>query len=154
MALSTFAGAALVGAEHIGDHFLSGERGEGERRDEFLRRARHHHLHVELFLLQAAHQFRGLVSGHATGNAECDFHCDAPRRARLLRRFSVLVLGVLRSSDAALVFEQALLQFFLGDARGLARARIIHQGPPADHQLPRAPRDHHHVGKLAFRCIS
>ena len=61
MALSTLAGAASSRTEHFGDDFFAGERGEGERSDEFLRRAGHHDLHVELFLLQAAHQFRGFV---------------------------------------------------------------------------------------------
>src|SRR3984957_16377733 len=63
-----------TGAEHIGDYFLAGERREGERGDEFLRRAGHNHLHVQLFLLQAANQFRGFVSRNTSGNAECDLH--------------------------------------------------------------------------------
>ena len=69
MALSTFAGAELAGAEHFGDDFLPGERGEGERGDEFLRGAGHHDLHVEFFLLQAAHELRGLVGCHSAGYA-------------------------------------------------------------------------------------
>ena len=37
-------------------------------------RASHHHLHVQFFLLQAAHQFRGFVSRHSTGHTERYFH--------------------------------------------------------------------------------
>ena len=74
MALSTLAGFRAASAEHFGDNFFSGERGEGERRDEFLRRARHHHLHVELFLLQAADELRGLVGCNSAGDAESDLH--------------------------------------------------------------------------------
>ena len=79
MALSTLAGSAPCGAEHFGDDFLSGERGEGERRDEFLGGARHHDLHVELFLLQAADKLRGFVSSDSTGDAESDLHGEKPK---------------------------------------------------------------------------
>jgi hypothetical protein len=51
------------------------------------------------------------------------------------------------------VFEQALLQFFFGDARGFARPGVIHHGAAADQQLPSAARDHYDVGKLAIWCI-
>ena len=150
MALSTLAGRGILGAEHFGDDFFAGERGEGERRDEFVRRARHHHLHVEIFLLQAAHQFRGFVSCHSAGDAKRDFHGmhgELTTSAAFLPFFGVSV------EFGQFVFEQPLLQFFFRDARGLARARIIHQRPPADHQLPRAPRDHDHIRKLAIRYL-
>src|ERR1700728_19568 len=66
--------SGTTGAEHIRDYFLSGERGESERSDELLRRAGHHHLHVQFFLLQAANQFGGFVSRYASGDGQCDFH--------------------------------------------------------------------------------
>src|ERR1700693_393384 len=62
------------GTEHIRDYFLSGERGEGKRSDELLRCTGHHHLHVQLFLLQTTNQFRSFVSRNASSDAECDFH--------------------------------------------------------------------------------
>ena len=54
--------------------FLSGERGEGQRGDEFLGGAGHDDLHVELFLLQAADEFGGFVGRYAAGYAESEFH--------------------------------------------------------------------------------
>ena len=65
IALSTLA-APCFAAEKLGDHFLSGQRRKRQRSDEFLRAARHHHLHVELLLLQPAHQFGGLVGRHSS----------------------------------------------------------------------------------------
>src|SRR6202034_2002132 len=60
--------------EHFGDDLLSGEGGEGKRRDEFLGGAGHHDLHVELFLLQAANEFRRFVSSHSASDTEGNFH--------------------------------------------------------------------------------
>ena len=77
MALSTFAGAASRCGKQVRDYFLSGECRKGERSDEFLSPARHHYLHVQLFLLQAAHQFRCLVSRNSPCNAQCDSHTVA-----------------------------------------------------------------------------
>ena len=79
------------GAEHIRDNFLSSERCEGEWCDEFLRRAGHHHLHIQLFLLQAANQLRGLISRHASGYAKRNFH--GSRGGRYFRRLPSLSSG-------------------------------------------------------------
>src|SRR5208282_5046004 len=71
----------------------------------------------------------------------------------LLPALAILVflpLGQLRH----LVFEKALQQLFFRNARRLARPRVIHHWPPADHQLPGAARDDDDVRKLAFRCLS
>ena len=74
-------GRGVVGAEHFGDDFLAGERGEGERSDEFLGGAGHHDLHVELFLLQAADEFRGFVGSDSAGDAQSDLHRSEARAA-------------------------------------------------------------------------
>ncbi len=69
MALSTVGRSGIGRAEHFGDDFFPGERGEGERRDELARGACHHDLHVEFFLLEAADEFRGLVGCYSAGDA-------------------------------------------------------------------------------------
>ncbi len=140
-------------AEHIGDDFLSGECCEGERSDKFLRGARHHHLHVQLFLLQAAHKFSGFVSRNASGDAQRNLHRIGG--GRLLAPLSVLVfiLGAVYGFFR-FVFEETLLQFFFGDARRLARKWVINHWPPAHHQLPGAARRYNNVGKLAIRWHS
>src|ERR1700729_1691448 len=51
------------------------------------------------------------------------------------------------------VFQEALLQFLFGDARGFARPGVIHHGAAADQQLASAARDDYDVGKLAIWCI-
>ena len=56
-----------------GDDFVSGERGEGERLDELLRRLGHDHVNIERLLLQGAHQLRCLVSGDAAGDPNRTF---------------------------------------------------------------------------------
>ena len=109
----------ILRAKHFGDDFLPGERGEGERRDEFLGRARHHHLHVELFLLQAAHELRGFVSRHSAGDAQCDLHGPARRLTPSAAFRPSLPAGL--GEIGKFVFEKPLLQLFFGDARGLAR---------------------------------
>src|SRR5579859_5817356 len=48
--------------EQVGDHFLSGERGKGERRYELAGRARHYNLNRKSILLETAHQLRGLYA--------------------------------------------------------------------------------------------
>jgi len=66
-----------------GDHFVPGERGKGERLDEFLRRCRHHHVHFHRLALQGAHQFGRFVRGDASGDAHGDSHdvdCSAGDR--------------------------------------------------------------------------
>ena len=142
-------------AEHVRDDFLSGERGKRERGDKLLRGARHHHLHVELFLLQTAHQFGGFIRRNSTSDPKCNLHRNSG--GQLLAPLSVLVLVFVLGGVhgfGRLVFEETALQFFFGDARGLARLRIINHRPAAHHQLPGAPRRHHHVGELAFRCFA
>ena len=67
-------GFAAGFGEQVGHHFLSGQCRKRERRYEFARRARHHALHGEAVLLQAAHQFRGLVSRYPAGNAKRNAH--------------------------------------------------------------------------------
>ncbi len=140
-----------LGAEHFGDYFFAGERGEGERRNEFLRGAGHHDLHVELFLLQAADELRGLVGSDSARDSESDFHGgleEAPSAAagartsaihseRYLRR---LLSFLRRPAIPATIFEQAELQFLLGDSRGLARSWVVDQRAAADHELAGAAR--------------
>jgi hypothetical protein len=72
MALSRF--ASPDSAEKIGDHFWSAKRRKCQRRDELARAARHHDLYREIFLLQAADKFRGLVSCDSSGDAQGDAH--------------------------------------------------------------------------------
>ena len=146
-------GRGIGRAEHVRDDFLSGERGERERGNKLLRGARHHNLHVELFLLQAAHQFGGFIRRNSTGDAKRNFHRNGG--GQLLAPLSVLVfvLGGVHGFGR-LVFEETPLQFFFGNARGLARLRVIHHGPAAHHQLPGAPGRHYHIGELAFRCFA
>ena len=146
-------GRSAGGAKHVGDYFLPGECRKRERRDKFLRRARHHHLHVELFLLQAAHQFSGLIGRHSSGDAQCNLHRIGG--GQLLPPLSVLIfiLGPVHRIFR-FIFEETLLQFLFGNARGLARLRVINHRPPAHHQLPGAARRDYHVGKLAIRCLS
>ena len=67
-------GAGFLRAEHFGDDFLAGDCGEGEGSDEFGGGAGHHDLHVELFLLQAAHEFRRFISCDSAGDANGNFH--------------------------------------------------------------------------------
>jgi hypothetical protein len=67
-------GLGAAGTEDLGDNFFSGERGERQRRDELLRRACHHHLDVELFLLEPADKLHGLVGCNSTGDAQSDLH--------------------------------------------------------------------------------
>ena len=62
-------GGGACGGEDVGDDFLSRERGEGQRSDEFLGGAGHYDLDVELFGLQAADQFGGFVGRDAAGYA-------------------------------------------------------------------------------------
>ena len=64
-------------AEHAGDDLLAGERGEGQRADELLRRGGHDDLHAHAALLQLANDFGGLVGGDAAAYAQCDFHVSA-----------------------------------------------------------------------------
>src|SRR6202030_1350457 len=139
--------------KHVRDDFLAGERRERERGNELLGGARHHHLHIELFLLQAANKFGGLISCNAAGNPKRNFHRNGG--GQLLPPLSVLI-SILGTVDGVcrLVFEQTPLQFFFGNARGLPRLRVIDKRPAAHHQLPGAPRRDHHIRKLAFRCFS
>jgi hypothetical protein len=68
--------AGFPTSKKIGDHFLSAESGEGKRRDELTRGARHHYLDGVALGLQSANEFRGLVSRNSAGNAEGDAHGD------------------------------------------------------------------------------
>ena len=61
-------------SKQAGDDFLPGQSGEGERRNELLRAARHHHLNFDLLLLQPPDQFGRLVGRYSSGNAERDAH--------------------------------------------------------------------------------
>jgi len=45
----------FAGRKHSGNHFFAGERGEGERANELLGRARHDDLHANATVLQEAH---------------------------------------------------------------------------------------------------
>ena len=121
----------VLAAKQIGDYFLPGQRGEGQRRDKFLRAARHHHLHVDAVLLQAAHQFGGLVGRHASAYAECDSH-GSPLPAPFRRRRSILAalasLSCLAHGNLRrLVLQLSGVQLFHGDARGLVGARVGQQ---------------------------
>ena len=167
MALSTLAGAGIFRAEHFGDDFFPGERGEGERSDEFLGRAGHHHLHVELFLLQAAHQFGGFISGHSAGDAESDLSwlgATFSGPARSIRTFdSQRCQSVAAISAPVLLSSRQFRQFVFEETqcssssamrevlrdRGLSTRR-----PAADHQLPGAARDDDDIGELAIGCLS
>src|SRR5713226_724555 len=51
------------------------------------------------------------------------------------------------------ILEQAVLQLFTGDSRGLLRSRILDQRRRSGHELPRAPGREHHVSKLALRSF-
>ena len=57
-----------------GDHLVAGERGEGERLDEFAGRLGHDDVDVEGLALEGAHQFRRFVCGDAAGDADRDSH--------------------------------------------------------------------------------
>src|SRR5215470_10087985 len=48
------------------------------------------------------------------------------------------------------VFDQAVVDLFTGQTRGLEGARIIDEWGSSRHDLARAPRRKHHVGKLAL----
>lgn len=61
-------------AEKSGDDFLASQSGESERGDELLSAAGHDDLNVELFLLKAAHQFRGLICSDSARDSESDTH--------------------------------------------------------------------------------
>src|ERR1700678_2577755 len=65
---------SILRAKNFGDDFLPGQCSKGKRGDEFLGRAGHHGLHVQLFLLQAPHQFGGFVRRHSSGDPQRDFH--------------------------------------------------------------------------------
>jgi len=64
----------ILGSPEAGNDFVSGQGGEGERRDEVLRGPGHDHVHVECMLLQFAHQFRGFIRSDAASDADCDLH--------------------------------------------------------------------------------
>src|SRR5262245_8426352 len=64
----------LVRAEHLRDHLLSGERGEGERADELLRVRRHDDLNLQAVLLQFANQLSGLICRDAATYSDRYFH--------------------------------------------------------------------------------
>ena len=54
--------------EQIGEDLAAGERREGERTDELLRRGGHHDLHLVALLHQQARQFRGLIGRDAAAD--------------------------------------------------------------------------------------
>src|SRR5215472_6395928 len=60
--------------KQVGDHFLARERRECQGPNEGASGAGHDHLNAEAFLLETTHQFGGLVSRNASGDAECDLH--------------------------------------------------------------------------------
>src|SRR5215472_14936263 len=70
----------------------------------------------------------------------------------LFLALAVLVL-VDRCSFGNIKFEQAVLQLFAGNTRGLLRPGILKQGGCTGHNLPRAPCRKHHVRKLALRSF-
>ena len=124
-------GLAAGLGEQISDYLLSGKRCEGEGRYEFPRRARHHNLHREAILLEAAHQFRGFVCRYPAGDAKRDAH----RRFRgvlLTPLVAVLVYFRIRAW-IKFVFDQAVVDLFTGHARVFQRARIFHQRRRACH---------------------
>src|SRR5690348_15984254 len=97
--------------EKSGDDFLARQSGESERSDELLSAAGHDNLNVELFLLKAAHQFRGLICSDSARDSESDAHqnwrCSLISLARLFFR------AILRFRH--LIFEKSLLHFFFRD---------------------------------------
>ena len=71
--------------EHFGDDLAAGERGKGERRDEFARAARHHHLNLQAALLKQAHELGGFVRRDPARYSQSHPHVDfqpASRRAQ------------------------------------------------------------------------
>ncbi len=70
-------GLLVARAEHAGDDLLAGQRGEGQRADELLRRGGHDDLHAHAALLQVADNLGGLVGGDAAAHTQCDFHVCA-----------------------------------------------------------------------------
>ena len=96
-----------------------------------LRGARHHHLHVELFLLQTAHQFGGFIRRNSTSDPKSNLHRNRNGGGQLLAPFSVLVFvlgGVHRFGRSGI--RGTPLQFFFGNARGLARFGLSTMGRP------------------------
>ena len=63
---------SLLRVEQIGIRMLAGERADRQRRDEFLRRLRHHHAHRDAALAQAADQVERFVGGDAAADDEQD----------------------------------------------------------------------------------
>ena len=58
--------------EQIGEDALARNRPDGERRDEFLCRASHHHPHLRAALLETADQVEAFIGGDAAADHEQD----------------------------------------------------------------------------------
>ena len=72
-----------------GDHFVAGERGEGQGGDELLGRFGHHHVHIQRLALQGSHDFGRLISGNATRDTDSDLHsvdCTTEAGQLILRK--------------------------------------------------------------------
>jgi hypothetical protein len=137
--------------EEIGDDFLSSESGEGKGGNELLRTTGHDDLNVELFLLQAADKFRGLIRCDASGDPKRDSHSSSA--ASLLFSPALFALCGAYFQVRSFVLEVTPLQFFFGDARSLARPWIFDERPGTNEQLTGAARYYNDISKLAVRCF-
>src|SRR6266852_209340 len=74
-------------------------------------------------------------------------------RGPLLPPLIPFLVDVDRSRLGEVVLDQAVLQLFAGDPRGLQGSRVFDQRRRARHDLPRAPGRQDHVRKLALRSF-
>ena len=100
--------------EKICNDFLSSQSGEGKRGNELLRTTGHDDLNVELFLLQAADEFRGLIRCDASGDPKRDSHSNSA--ANLLFSPALFALCGAYFQVRSFVLEVTPLQFFFGDS--------------------------------------
>src|SRR5579883_1325252 len=87
---------------------------------------------------------------HSARYAQCDVHgqfCGA-----LFPPLAVFIL-VDGGGFGEVILEQALVELFARQARGLLGSWIFQERRRAGHELARAPRRQYHVGKLALRSL-
>src|SRR5712691_3404098 len=77
-----FSGREHAGREHSCNHFLAGERSEGERANELLGGAGHDDLHANAAVLQEPYNLGCFVSGDSAGDSESNLHMFTRQRLK------------------------------------------------------------------------